>query len=281
LNPLIGNSGLTGAESGAINGITNMAAGGNPYASQIGANASSLLAGGGAQNQAGAVNQNYQNYQAQTQPLASNTNYDPNQNPGTAALLAQIQGDVGNSVNSQFAGAGRDMSGANQMAYGRGIAQGEAPVLFNQYNANRTAQQGAAGNLYNAGNTNAGILSGMQQQANANTQVGTQAATDAWNAQLLPYQTQLQAQQMGQQIPAQNLGMLAQIGIPLAGLGRTSSGSGTSNTTNNPSLLTQIGQGVGIAGSLFGAPAGGTSAAAGMGQAASGGLGALAGLFGL
>jgi hypothetical protein len=42
----------------------------------------SLLNGGGATDQAGNINQNYQNYYNQTNPLASNTNYNPYDTPG-------------------------------------------------------------------------------------------------------------------------------------------------------------------------------------------------------
>lgn len=279
LSPLISSSGLNPTESSAINQLTQNAAGGDPYASAIGANATSLLAGGGAQNQAGAVNQNYQNYAAQTQPLASNTNYDPTQNPAVQAALQAIQTQVTNATNSQFAAAGRSGSGQNAEALGMGLAQGEAPVLLNQYNANVANQQAAAQNLYNAGNTTQGALAGMQTQANANTQQGSQAATDALAAQNYGPSATLAAQQLSQSIPASNLGLLAQIGIPIAGLGTNTTGSGTSNTQSTPSLLSSIGQAAQIGASLFGAPAsagptsvggaplsnnGGTSAASGL-----------------
>lgn len=240
LNPQIANSGLNPTESNAIAGITNAASGPNPYAPAIAANANTLLAGGGATNQAGAVNQNYQNYQAVLNPLASNTNYDPMQTPGFANNLAQIGTDVTNQVNGAFAAAGRDGSGMNQQTLARGIAAGEAPVIAQQYNANVANQQGAAANLYGAGNTNAALLTGMQQQGLANSQTGTQAATDAWNAAIQPYVQQLQAGQLNQSIPAQNLGLLAQIGIPIASMSTNSTGSGTSNTTSNPSFLQDL-----------------------------------------
>jgi hypothetical protein len=64
------------------------------------------------------------------------------------------------------------------------LTQGLAPTIANQYNQNVQNQQGAAGNLYNAGNTNAGILSGLQQQNLANQGQGVTArqALDAQNA---------------------------------------------------------------------------------------------------
>lgn len=260
LNPLISSSGLNPTEQGAINQLTTNAQAGNPYAPAISQNATSLLAGGGAQNQAPAVQQNLANYTAETQPLASNTNYDPTQNPAVQAALQAIQTQVTNQTNSQFAAAGRSGSGQNNEALALGLSQGEAPVLLNQYNQNVQNQQAAAQNLYNAGNTTQGALAGMQTQANANEQAGATAAGGALNAQNYGANATLAAQQLGQSIPAQNLGLLAQIGIPIAGMSTTSSGSGTSNTTNTPSIMSDIGQAVGIGTQLFG---GGSSGSAG------------------
>lgn len=246
LQPQIANSGLNGTEQGAINQLTANGQAGDPYAGQIGQNATSLLNGGGAMNQAPAVQNAYNAYSAQTNPLASNTNYDPTQTPGVQAALQAIQAQVGNSVNSQFAGAGRSLSGANQMAYGTGIAQAEAPLLLGQYNQNIQNQQGAAQNLYNAGNATSGLLSGMQNQYNTNTQTGTQASSDALAAQNYGPQAVLAAQQLGQQIPAQNLGLLAQIGIPIAGLGGTSTGTASgSNTMSGAQQFGTIASGIG------------------------------------
>jgi hypothetical protein len=69
--------------------------------------------------------------------------------------------------------------------------------------------------------------------------------------------------------------MLANIGIPIAGLGSQTSGSGDNTTTTNPSLLSML-SGVG---GLFSASANGTSAATGMGQAAANLGSGLTGLF--
>lgn len=252
LSPLAQNSGLSSASSNAINQLEQNAQQGNPYASQISANTSNLLNGGGANAQAPMLNSSYQNYYNQTNPLASNTNYDPMQTPGLADALATLKSDIGNSVNGQFAAAGRDMSGANQQAYGRGITQGLAPVIVDQYNRNVANQQGAAGNLYNAGNTTAGALSGLNQQGLANQQQGVTNSQDALAAQNYGATQMLNLEQLKQQIPAQNLGLLAQIGVPIAQLGGTK--TGTSDQTNQMSGAQQfamIGQGAGGFGKLL------------------------------
>lgn len=243
----LGNTGVTGAENNALSGVTNNANNyAATYAPQASAYAGSLINGGGATNQAGAVNRNYQQYAGQTNPLASNTNYDPMQTPGIGDRLQGLTDQITQNVNGSFAAAGRDGSGYNQKALGQGLASGLAPVLTAQYNANRDAQQGAAGNLYQAGNTNAGIQSGMQQQYLANQGQGFNAAGQALDASNAGNNAALQAEAQRRGIPVAALGLLAQIGIPIANLGGSS--SGTSNTQNQMSGAQQfatIMQGIG------------------------------------
>ena len=253
LQTALPNTGLTGAENAAITGATNNAYDWtNQYAPQIGNYATSLLGGGGATDKAGNVNQNYMDYKANTQGLASNTNYDPRTTPGMSDLISTLTGDITQGVNGQFAAAGRDFSGANSQALGRGLTQGLAPVLLNQYNANRDAQQGAASNLYSAGNTNAGIQTGLQQQKLANQGQGVNAAGAAMDANNAGYNATMQAEAQRRGIPVQALGLLTQIGIPIAGLGGQS--TGTSSTTKTASPLEQAMQVGGIFKSFF--PAG-------------------------
>jgi hypothetical protein len=235
----LGKTGVTGAENNALNTATNNANGFvSQYAPQIGNYAGELLSGGGALNQAGNINQNYQDYRNATQPLASNTDYNPYNTPGLKDALSTLTGDITNNVNGSFAAAGRDFSGANMQALGRGLTQGLAPTLVSQYNQNVQNQQGAAGNLYGAGNTNAGLLSTLQQQHLANRGQGVTAAGQALDAQNTGANATLAAEAQRRGIPVQALGLLAQIGIPIAGLGGTS--SGTSNTTNQMSGAQQF-----------------------------------------
>lgn len=274
LQGLIPNIGATSAQTNAINQLTSLGQAGNPYASGTQSAIDNMLRGGGAQTYAPQVQQANQTYQGQVQPLASNTNYDPMQTPGIGDQLQALRDSITTGVNGQFAAAGRDMSGYNQKALASGLASGLAPVLTQQYNQNVLNQQNAANAGYNANNTATGMLAGMQQQgvANQNTGLGNVApalANSTWGPQ-----TAFTAQQLGQSTPASNLGLLAQIGIPLAALGTQS--SGTQNTTSTPSMLSTIGS----LGGLFSAPAGGTSAAAGLGQAASGIGSGILGLLG-
>jgi hypothetical protein len=227
LNAYRGQSGITGAQTNALNTIEQNAANVGQYAPAVQDYTKSLLGGGGAMNQAGAINQNYLDYQKATQPLASNTNYNPYDTTGFKDAINTLTSDITNGINSKFAAAGRDFSGSNSQALGRGITQGIAPTIAAQYNQNVQNQQGAAGNLYNAGNTNAGLLSGLQQQDLANRGVGVGAIGAGQEALNSGATNTLAAEAQRLGIPLQNLGLLAQIGVPIAGLGGTSSGTST------------------------------------------------------
>jgi len=253
LSQLTGNlskTGVTGGESGALDTLT---ANGKNFTSQYGQPiadyAKTLLSGGGATDQAGNVNANYQRYVDQTNPLASNTNYNPYDTPGFRDAINTATSDITNNTNGTFAAAGRDFSGANSMALGRGLTQGLAPTIAAQYNQNVNNQQGAAGNLYNAGNTNAGILSGLNQQKLSNQAQGITAAGAATEAANAGANATLEAEAKRRGIPVQALGLLAQIGIPIAGLGSQSTGQ--SQGTQQMSGAQQFGMIANGTGNLF------------------------------
>jgi hypothetical protein len=232
----LNNTGLTTAEAGALDQLLQNAAKGNPYTGQIDAYAQSLLNGGGANVQAGNVQSNLDALNGRLQPYASGSMIGSN--PALAQQLAQIQTDVTNNINSQFAAAGRDLSGANQMAYARGIAAGQAPVIAAQYNQDVGNQINAANALYNAGNTTANTLSGMQQNHIANQGQGVAAAQSAIDAQNYGANATLAAEAQRRGIPVQALSLLTQIGVPIAGLGQQS--SGTTNGTQQMSGAQQF-----------------------------------------
>lgn len=262
LNGLISNSGLSDTSSNALNQLEQSAQAGNPYAGQIGSLVSNLLNGGGATAQAPAINSAYQTYQAQTNPLASNTNYDPYSTPGFADAINAMKSDITGQVNGMFAGAGRDMSGMNVQTLARGLAQGVAPTIAGQYNQNIANQQGAAQNLYSAGNTTSGLLSGLNQQDLTNRLQGVSSSNDALAAKNYTPTQLLQLEQLKTQLPAESLGLLAQIGIPIAGLGSQS--NGTATTTNQMSGAQQFATIANGVGSLFGG--GGGSAVGNIGK---------------
>lgn len=76
------------------------------------------------------------------QPIASGY-YLNEQNPTLQGLLSTIQNRVSNEVGSQFAGAGRDFSGAYSNAMGTGLGSALAEPLFQGYQFERSQQQAA------------------------------------------------------------------------------------------------------------------------------------------
>src|SRR5512139_406906 len=221
----LGNTNITGAENTALNTITANAGNANQFAPQIGNLVGDLLGGGGANAQSGAISGNLADYQRRLGATADGTQIGANS--GLNPYLQTISNDVQNRVNGMFAGAGRDLSGANQQALARGIAEGTAPVIANQYNQDVANMRGAADALYGAGNTTSGLLTGLTQQGLANRQAGAQLAPSALDAQNAGANSILQAEAARRGIPVQALGLLANIGIPIAGLGGQSQGTAT------------------------------------------------------
>jgi hypothetical protein len=237
---LLGTTSLSPNENYAVNQLTQNALGGNPFAPTISNYATSLLGGGGATAQAGNIQGGLDAYRASLQPYASGSMVGKI-SPQLQQMLDITGTNAAEAINQQFAGAGRDLSGYNQRAVGQGIAQAQSPYLFNQYNQDIQNQLNAAGQLYGAGNTTAGLLTGLQQQALANRGTGVDAATAALSARDSPYNQLLNIGQIQRGVPQQVLGFLGSLGVPIAGLGGTRTGTqqGTMQVTNNPSILQQ------------------------------------------
>src|SRR5215468_4357588 len=113
---------LTGAETGALDTLAANAAAGNPYRGQIGALANDLFTGG--PDRSGIVNDAYAQLGSQLGATAAGDYLNPNRNPFFAQTTQTIGNDVQNRVNGMFAGAGRDLSAANQGYLARSIAEG-------------------------------------------------------------------------------------------------------------------------------------------------------------
>lgn len=241
INGQVSNYQPTSAETGALGQIMGNAQNQPNYGPQATQYANSLLSGGGTAANAGILNNAYQTYQNQANPIA-NQNNDPMQTPGMAQLLATIRGDVSNQVNGQFAGAGRDLSGLNQQSLARGISQGEAQPLLDQYNQNVAAQQGAANNLFQAGGNTASGLQNFAQQGYANQAQGLDAGINGiQTAQNAGAQGILNAQSLSRNLPLQNLGGLLGLTLPIAGLGGQSTGTSNTQGTQQMSGAQQFG----------------------------------------
>lgn len=223
------NTAITPQENAAYSTLLSNAQSGNPYSGAIGGVANNLLADGGANAQSPALNDNLAQYKSSLSPYLSPDYLDPMKSPGMANVLNTIRNDVGNSVNSQFAAAGRDLSGQNTQTLARGIAQGEAAPLLAQYNQNVATQRGAQDSLYGAGNTTSGLLSGLNQTGLTNQLAGVDASTAALNARDSGSNQILNIMQQQRAAPLSNIAGIANLLLPIAGLGGTSNAQGTQN----------------------------------------------------
>ncbi len=263
---------LTGNESSALGTLQGNAQAGNPYASQIGANATSLLNGGGAMNSAPMVNGAYSNYINATNPTANGAFLDPSTNPGWQSYLNGAVNDTQNSLGSMYAAAGRDPSGAGNFGQnvGRGVAQGTAPTALSLIQGERQNQINAQNNQYQAGNTTGGLLGNMQNQYNSNQQTGANAAGGALTAGNYGANALLAEEAARRGIPLDTLkqqgGLLALLGQ----LGGTSNSTGNSTSTTstpfNPLSLAPL-----ALGAAFAPLTGGTSLAGMAGSSLFGG----------
>jgi hypothetical protein len=130
-------------------------------------------------------------------------------------------------------------------------------VIAAQYNQDVANQINAANALYGAGNSTAGALSGMQQNYLANQGQGAAAAQSALDARNYGANATLAAEAQRRGIPVQALGLLAQIGVPIAGLGtqKSDTTTGTQQMSGAQQFATLAG---GIGNLLGGAKSGGS-----------------------
>lgn len=242
----IGNANLTGAETGALNTLATNAGNSARYAPQIDDLAKGLLNGGGATAQAGNAQSAFDAYKGVLDPFASGTYAGAGGNPALKGYLDTIGNDVTNRVNGMFAGSGRFGSGSNVQSLARGIAEGTAPVLAAQYNTDVNRQIDAASSIYGAANSTIGLLNGMNQQGLANRQAGVDVGAQALNAENMPANQMLAIEAQRRGIPIEALGLLTQIGVPIAGLGSKSSGTRTgTQQMSGADQFMRIAQGIG------------------------------------
>lgn len=216
---MMGNSpGNAAGYSGVLSGPAGQNVG------NIAATTGAKIAGG---DPTGLLGSSLSNYTGNVAPIASQ-NVDPSQNPEMKAMINALNDQISTSVNSQFAGAGRSLSGYNTKDLAMGLSEGEAPALLNQYNTNvgnkLAANQGILG-------ANTGAASAMTGNMGTGVQMEAAAPTIA---ETVPSLLQSAAQAPFTN-PAQQLGAAENLTVPLAGLGGTSQGTVNSQGTTNAS----------------------------------------------
>jgi Chaperone of endosialidase len=226
-----------------------------------------LLSGGGANNFAGILNNSYGQLQSELNPYASGANIG--KNDALQPELDTIGNDTQNSVQGQFAAAGRSFSPAEAQAIARGTAQGEAPVEAAQYNQDVANQLGAATGLNTAAGNTASGLSNLNQTLLGNMTTGLSAATAIPGILNQNANNLIAAGGVQQALPYSGVTNLESLLLPIAGLGAQSSGSGTGTTTQETSPISNI----------LGGILGGTALLGGNGLGLLGSGGSLTGLL--
>lgn len=245
------NTGVTSGQSGALSDLTS-AAGSVPNFGSTAAGGVNSLFNSSTTPQVGMLNAGYNTLQSNLGAAADPSSVNPMTDPGMGDTLAALNKNITNSVKGVYAGSGRDPSGAGSFAgsLATGLAQGEAPVLTNQYNADRANQQGAASTLYNASGTTAGNITGQNQVPLSNIQAGIQSAGMIPGLYTAPASTELAAANTAQAQPVQNLNQVLQPALGLGALGTNTTGTSTQTPANNP-LMNIIGGTAAGAGLLF------------------------------
>jgi len=234
----VGNAMPNAVENEALNAISANAQQGNPFAPDVMKLATDLFSGG--PDRSGYATGAYDDYKAGAQPYLSQDYLDPYKNPAFKSYMDTTANDIQNRVNGMFAGAGRDFSGANMQTLARGITEGTAPIFANQYNQNVATQRGVADNLFRAGGSTAGLLSDLDSQNFANRGAGVAAAEQALQARDSGPMGILNAESLRRNLPLSGIANVANLLLPIAGLGGQTEGTGTSNTTNRMSGAQQF-----------------------------------------
>lgn len=262
VNSMIGQ--LNGISTGPSAGQTNAAQGlvdatGRipDFSGQATTLANDLFSGGN--NYGGMLSNAYGDLTRRLSPIADGSNLNPMDDPGFKGLLDTMSNDISDRINAQFAAAGRDMSPGNDRYLARGISEGIAPVVAQQYNTNVNRMMDAANSLYTAGGTTAQGMTALDDNAlNRRTQ-GMGVANDIAGMLTTPASMRLQAENTLAGLPLDSLSRYAGVALPLAQLGSES--SGTSNSTTETTRREDptraiIGAAIGGLGLLGGNPMG-------------------------
>jgi hypothetical protein len=147
-------------------------------------------------------------------------------------MLQQVGDDAWNRTNAMFAGAGRDLSGANQMAASRGVTQAQLPLLFDQFNRAQDMQMNAAQALYGAGSNTATAMGNLDAQRAGIRGQAAGAEQAGHDMETRGAQEIIDLEQMKKMMPYEELGALASLLFPAGQLGKQQKSSGESSGTS-------------------------------------------------
>lgn len=208
--------------------------------------------------------------------LASGAELDPYKTPGFSDAISTMTGDITDKIKGLYAGSGRDPSGAGSFAgsLGRGLTEGIAPVIQNQFNQNNANRINAANQLFNAAGSTAQGTTALGQVPLENI-----ARAIGLSGQLPGLYTGSSAARLAlanaqNDRPWQQASRWLQGVLPIASLGSQTQGTSNTDRVQEESTVGNIlGGGLGLA-SLF--SGGANSAISGLGSAL-GGLGSFLG----
>lgn len=216
--------GPTSDQVAAANQLKANAAAGNPFQADMEKLATDLF---GSTSYSPEVATAYDDYSRRLTPTADGANLDIGNNAYLQGLLKTIGDDIQWRTNSQFAGAGRDMSGINQQAVARGITTATAPILFDQYNKEVARTDAASRDLFSGAQSAATTKSNLDTATAGLRGAGVDAASAAVAARDEGPNAILNLEEQLKQMPYQELAWLAELLYPAAGLGQQSTETGT------------------------------------------------------
>lgn len=239
---MLGQTGLTGQESGAISGLAGTGQAAAGFTPQVQGLLGNMISGQDPAGQAAST------VSGALTPVVQGDRLDLSGNPYVQDIVGQAQDAARNQVTSRFAAGGRSFSPSESQALGQGITDATTSALFDQYNTEAGRQMQAAGLLNQTGQ---GALQSRLQ--------GVGLLPQLTSLEQQPFRSQLEAASLERGIPQQQLGLLSDLVVPVAsGFGATEeTGTGTSTTTQTQSsnpVQTAVGAGIAGLGLLSGNP---------------------------
>lgn len=226
----------TGGQENALNNLTSATSNLTDYAPEAGTDAAAAL-GYNTTPQQGTLTSANNSIAGTLSPYLSSSYLNPMTTPGLSTSLQGLNNSITNNINDEFAAAGMTGSPANATALAYGLAQGEAPLITQQYNTNVGQQQAAAQDVFNNANTTASGLTAQQLAALQGQTTGANLANEIPTLATTPGAAQYSVASLANQTPYSDIGLLSSLVSPIAALGSQSSGTSSTTGTSTASPL--------------------------------------------
>lgn len=271
-------TGETGAQSGAIGMLGNeIGSIGDNTTGENAAVSNALATNTGPQQQL--LTDAYNREKTSLAPITDPNNLNPFMTPGFSTAMDTLTNNITNQVKSTFAGSGRDPSGAGTFGKSEalGLEQGEAPIIAQQYNSNVGNLENASNLLQGGATSTAGGLTAAQLAQITGQGQGLTEAGALPGILEAPGSAALNLANTSYGLPYSNISTLENLVNPIASLGGSTSGSGTTvQSTSTSPISTALGGITGLAG-LNGAMGSGWLSS--LGSSLGAGLGSLGSSF--